>query len=541
MSVDSLAPARSRSSDGVRPENSAAVAAGFVVLYLLLDWVSFVHPMRGTSITPWNPQAALAVALLAWQPRRWWLVAAVLVLAALARGWPAPSVAELAAAFTLSAGYLLLALAVRRWLGAVPSITTRRDFIVFMLLIATGCALASVLFVGPLIALGAAPVDRWGAALVRGWIGDSVSLIVMLPVVVALCDATRRSESRAMFATLEWWLATALALVAGWIVFDRVQEDQFKFFYLLFLPAAWAAARFGFVGAAWSAAVIQMLLILAVQSSPYRPPTVFELQMLMCVLGAMGLLLGTTVDEREQSTRALRASLHVAAAGDMAAALAHELNQPLTALRSYARSVQLLAEQQGSEVGTNDPRLAQVAGRLVHEANRAGEVVRRLKDFFRQRGTELQQIDLENLLREVIESERQRAEAANIRIDMHVQAGLPPVWIDRVQIEVVVRNLVANAVDAAADGARAAPSVEVRLSHSEKAVLLEVNDTGRGIAPEVLPGLFDSRPSRKPGGMGIGLFISRAIVESHDGRLWAEAGTAGRFRLSLPLTHPGED
>ncbi len=238
MSVDSLAPTRSRSSDAARPDNSAAVAAAFVVLYLLLDWVSFVHPMRGTSITPWNPQAALAVALLAWQPRRWWLVAAVLVLAALARGWPAPSVAELAAACTLSAGYLLLALAVRRWLGAVASITTRRDFIVLMLLIATGCALASVLFVGPLIALGAAPVDRWGAALVRGWIGDSVSLIVMLPVVVALCDATRRSETRAMFATLEWWLATALALVAGWIVFDRVQADQFKFFYLLFLPVA---------------------------------------------------------------------------------------------------------------------------------------------------------------------------------------------------------------------------------------------------------------------------------------------------------------
>ena len=539
--MDSLARTRSRSSDAVRPDGAAAVAAGFVVLYLLLDWVSFVHPMRGTSITPWNPQAALAVALLAWQPRRWWLVAAVLVLAALARGWPAPSVAELVAACTLSAGYLLLALALRRWLGAVPSITTRRDFIVFMLLIATGCALASVLFVGPLIALGAAPADRWAAALVRGWIGDSVSLIVMLPVVVALCDATRRSETRAMFATLEWWLATALSLLAGWVVFDRVQVDQFKFFYLLFLPVAWAAARFGFVGAAWSAAIVQMLVIMAVQSSPYQPLTVFELQMLMCVLGAMGLLLGTTVDEREQSARALRASLHVAAAGDMAAALAHELNQPLTALRSYARAVQLMAEQQGPQASLNDPRLDQVAGRLVHEVNRAAEVVRRLKDFFRHRGTELQQIGLETLLREVIESQQQRAQAANIRIETIVEAGLPPVWIDRVQIEVVVRNLVVNAVDAAADGARGAAGVEVRLSHSEKAVLLEVNDTGRGISPEELPGLFDSRPSSKPGGMGIGLFISRAIVESHDGRLWAEAGTAGRFRLSLPLTHPGED
>ena len=141
MSVDSLASARARSSDPERPDSAAAVAAGFVVLYLLLDWVSFVHPMRGTSITPWNPQSALAVALLAWQPRQWWLVAAVLVLAALARGWPAPSIAELTAACTLGMGYLLLALAIRRWLGAVPSITTRRDFIVFMSLIAAAARL----------------------------------------------------------------------------------------------------------------------------------------------------------------------------------------------------------------------------------------------------------------------------------------------------------------------------------------------------------------------------------------------------------------
>ena len=366
-------------------------------------------------------------------------------------------------------------------------------------------------------------------------------MIVMLPVVVALCDATRRSKTRAMCATLEWWLATAFALLAGWVVFDHAQEDQFKLFYLLFLPVAWAAARFGFVGAAWSAAVVQMLLILAVQSSPYRPLTVFELQMLMCVLGAMGLLLGTTVDEREQSEHALRASLHVAAAGDMAAALAHELNQPLMALRSYARSVQLMAEQQGPQASPNDPRLEQVAGRLVHEANRAAEVVRRLKDFFRHHSTELQEVDLEILLREVIESQTPRAQAASIRIETTVEAGLPRAWIDRVQIEVVIRNLVANAVDAAADAARVAPKVELRLSRSEKAILREVDDTGPGISPEELTGLFDSRPSRKPGGMGIGLFISRAIVESHDGRLWAEAGTTGRFRLSLPLTHPGED
>ena len=541
MPVDGLAPERSHPTDRVRPDGSAALGAGFVVLFLLMDWVSFVHPMRDTSITPWNPQAALAVALLAWQPRRWWLVAATLVLAALLRGWPAPMAAELSAAAGLSVAYLALALALRRWRGPLPTITTRRDFIVFLLLVSAGSALSALLFVGPVIALGALPADRWATAIVRGWTGDAVGLIITLPVVVALCDRSRRAETRAMLATLEWWLVCALALLAAWAVFGRALEDQFKFFYLLLLPVAWAAARFGYVGAAWSAAAVQVLLILAVQSSPYRPPTVFDLQMLMCVLGAMGLLLGATVDERDQSERALRASLHVAAAGDMAAALAHELNQPLTALRSYARSVQLLAEHGGPGAAPHTPPLDQVAGKLVQEADRAGEVVRRLRDFFRHRGTELQPVDLGELLQAVVESQRPRAEAASVRIATDVAAGLPPVWIDRVQIEVVIRNLIANAVDAAAEGARAAARVEARLSQVGKALLLAVDDSGPGLLPEQLAGLFESRPSTKPGGMGIGLVISRAIVESHDGRLWAEAGSAGRFRMSLPLAHPGED
>ncbi len=543
MPMPSIAPAPPRAPLRGAATGQAAVATGFVVLFLLLDWLSFLHPMRGTSITPWNPQAALAVALLAWQPRQCWLVAGTLVLAAAARGWPAAPLPELVAACTLSAGHLMLALAVRRWLGAVPSITNRRDYIVFMLLVTLGSALTALLFVGPLIALGGAPPDRWAAALVRGWVGDVAGLVIMLPAVMALCDAGRRAETRAMLATLEWWLTAALAMVVAWAVFGRALEDQFKSFYLLFLPVAWAAARFGFVGAVWAAAMVQLLLILAVQSSPYTPLTVSELQLLMCVLGAMGLLLGATVDERERSERALRASLHLAAAGDMAAALAHELNQPLTAMRSYARALQLMAEQapgQASQHG-QAPQLGAVAAKLVQEANRAGDVVRHLKDFFRHRSTTLQLLDMDTLLHTAVATQRPRAAAAGVQIEVSAAPGLPQLWVDRVQIEVVLRNLVANAVDAAADNLDVAPHVLVRLVATADTLLVEVDDSGRGLAPEALPGLFDARPSRKPGGMGVGLFISRAIVESHDGRLWAEAGTAGHFRIALPLAQPAED
>jgi signal transduction histidine kinase len=112
--------------------------------------------------------------------------------------------------------------------------------------------------------------------------------------------------------------------------------------------------------------------------------------------------------------------------------------------------------------------------------------------------------------------------------------------MDRVQIEVVLRNLVANALEAAASGSTPDACVKVRAEARNAEVVLEVRDSGRGVSSEELRTIFDSRRSSKPGGMGIGLFISRAIVEAHEGRLWAEAGPGGAFFFSLP-TQAGKD
>jgi len=248
------------------------------------------------------------------------------------------------------------------------------------------------------------------------------------------------------------------------------------------------------------------------------------------------LLLGATVDEREQAEQALRASLHVAAAADMAAALAHELNQPLTALRTYAKASQLLAQRLGDTPRPEHESLLDVSAKLVSEANRAGEVVKRLRDFFRQRGTHLQPTGLAPLIDEVLASQAMRAQAVQVALECECDPALPAVWMDRVQIEVVLRNLVSNAIDAAAEHEALAPLVRVRASAKGALALVEVRDSGPGIAVEELPHIFESRRSSKPGGMGIGLVISRSIVEAHEGRLWAEPGPGGKFFFSLPLS-----
>ncbi|HEX6361654.1 MAG TPA: ATP-binding protein [Albitalea sp.] len=515
------------------------VALAYLLLYLALDWVSFIHPMRGFNITPWNPQSALAVALLVWRPRAWWLVWVGLVLAAnVVRGEPASWAPEMLATVLLAFGYAVTAAALRRWLGPGVRIATRTAFLVFVAVVAAGALLDAVLYVAALGAFGIPTFDRVLPAVWRAWIGDAVGFLVTLPLLFVLGSRERRRATAAMLRTVEWWLLTLVAVGLAYAVFGRSTEELFKFFYLLFLPVVWGAARFGVVGAVGASALVQLLLIVAVQSLPYRPLTVFELQVLMAALAATGLLLGTTVDEREEAQRALQASLHLAAAGDMAAALAHELNQPLTALSAYARASQLLARRLGAaDEGSAHP-LAEVTGKLVGEANRASEVVGRLRDFFRERATELQPTDLAALVREVVEAQAAHAAAMHVRLDVRCEAPLPAVWLDRVQIAVVLRNLVANALDAARQSARPDAWVAVRAHADTRQLTVEVHDSGPGLPVEDVTRVFESRRSSKPGGMGIGLGISRAIVLAHGGRLWAEPGPGGRFAFCLPLTTP---
>ncbi|MBI5255736.1 MAG: MASE1 domain-containing protein [Burkholderiales bacterium] len=506
----------------------------YVVVFLLLDWVSYVHPMRGTNITPWNPQAALAVALLVWRPGGWWLVWLALAGAeTLVRGQPASWPAEALSSAMLTLGYAAVAAALVRFIGPLPQGATRRSFGLFVLIVAAGAALNALLYVGALALFGMPAPERQGAALLRSWIGEGVSLVVALPLLFTLTRPARRALVAAMLRSRECWLVVLAAVLLALAVFAQSTEDQFKLFYLFFLPVVWAAARFGATGAAWAAALVQGLLIVAVQSARYQPLTVFELHMLLAALAATGLLLGTTVDEREQAERALRATLRLAAAGDMAAALAHELNQPLAALSAYARAAQLLAKRAPDQPAPAMP-LAEVLDKLVAEAGRASGVVKRLRDFFRTRSTELRPTELPALLDEVMRSQAERA--AGLRVALHWQcdATLPAVWLDRVQIEVVLRNLVANALEAAAGGAASAVQVLATLSAGQ--VLVTVHDSGPGVPAEALAHLFDTRASTKPGGMGIGLGISRSIVEAHGGRLWAEPGPGGKFVFSLPLS-----
>lgn len=515
------------------------VGLAYVVAFLLLDWVSYIRPFQGLNITPWNPQPALAVALLLRHPSKSWLVWCSLVTAELAvRGVPGDWFAMLVAAAALALSYAAIARALRLKLNLDLALATRADLLWFTVIVVAGALFSGTVYVLTYAVVAGNNTGSPLGAIARYWVGDAVGMVVLLPMLLVLIDPIRRTSLMATLRSRDWWLIAALIGILMAIVFARDDSDHFKFFYLLLLPVVWASARLGLAGAVLAAALTQVSLIAAVQLVTSADLTVFELQALMAAVTMTGLMLGVAVDERTRTAAELKGSLRLAAAGQMAAALAHELSQPLTALSSYAEASRMIISSKDMGDDQRLSHLAEVSARMAEEAMRASRVVKRLRDFFRSGSTQLRPTALAGLLAEAVAANARRGEALRVAIECEIEGDLPHAWMDPVQISVVLRNLVTNAMDAACDG-DALRRVRIRACERRGALLVEVLDSGPGVPASRLQALFDSGPSDKPGGMGVGLSICRAIIEAHGGALWAEPGSAGHFSFTLPVGEPG--
>lgn len=514
------------------------VRAAYVTAFLLLDWVSYIRPMQGLNITPWNPQPALAVALLMWNGRLIWLVWAGLIAAELAvRGVPRDWLVTLAVTLALTCVYAAMARLLRARTDRTLALAARRDLVWLVTVALAGALAAGLAYVSVYVAAGLAPPASLPAAVLRYWVGDAVGLVVMLPLLLALLDARRRAALMAAAGSRQWWLIAALVAALLWLVFGVPGQDRFKFFYLLLLPVVWASATMGVAGAVLTSTLTQLGLIAALQSVPGPDLAAFEFQALMAAITMTALLLGVASDERQRAAAELNLSLRMAAAGQMAAGLAHELSQPLTALAHHAQACGLIVQASDRPLQERLAQIAQVVQRLADDALRAGDVLKRLRDFFRYGTTQLQPVPAAALLQQAVDAQAARAAALDTRLLLDVPADLPPLWVDPVQIGVVLRNLLANAIEAAAAGA-GERRVQLRALATPDELRVEVGDSGAGVTAQRLPSLFEGAGSDKSGGMGVGLSICRAIVEAHGGHLWAEASRGGHFCFTLPLREP---
>lgn len=633
------------------------IIAGYLLAYVVLDWVSYIHPVAPYAITPWNPAPGLSLALLLIFGLRYApaLFVATLLAEVVVRG-EGNSLLEITSyAAILAGGYTAMAAFLLRVARFDPRFQTLRDLVVFGATVAVGTMGVAICYVAAHVLAGAFTWEQFPEYVLHDWVGEVIGIMILTPALLvhgpALATARRRVSSEAVLQ--------ALSIVATlWVVFTADAADPSKLFYLLFLPLIWISMRHGLKGATLALIATQVGLIVSVQLAGYGARLVVEFQLLMLALAVTGAFLGMVVDQWRRAQDALRTSeaelnavvamapdailtvddtgrviaanaaaealflappcglvgssiatlipalrepiqsvqgrevraerlngtgfsaevslgsvsigerrvhigivrdttrrkemedklrqrereleraMRVAAAAEMASMLAHELNQPLTAASNYARACDLMLQR-----GDLDPApLAETMGRVVTEVTRAGEVVRRLRDLIRGGAARLESVEIKSLVDASLQSLRDRLQQHGIAFSAKIASGLPLCFVDRVQIEMVLHNLVANAIDAIVDAEASERNIAIESNPDEPGfVRVAVRDSGPGLSAAIAERLFVPFSTTKPTGSGLGLSISRSLVESHGGRLWMEPQPRGiAFFLTLP-TIPAQE
>jgi two-component system sensor kinase FixL len=240
---------------------------------------------------------------------------------------------------------------------------------------------------------------------------------------------------------------------------------------------------------------------------------------------------------QELQSELLRAS-RLSAMGQMASALAHELNQPLTAIINY---VQATRRMLANETKAPPELLQETMDKAVAQASRAGEIIRRMRQFIQKGETERQIENLNQVIEEASALALVGAKESGVVVRMDVGADLPPLLIDRIQVQQVVLNLIRNSIEAMQASTRRELRISTALT-AKDAIEVTFADTGPGLTDEVERQLFQPFVTTKEKGMGLGLSICRSIIDSHGGRLWATRNEDGgvTFSFTLPAAPTGE-
>jgi C4-dicarboxylate-specific signal transduction histidine kinase len=331
-------------------------------------------------------------------------------------------------------------------------------------------------------------------------------------------------------------LGTCLAFA---VVIGGVETKQYHIFYTLFLPVIWIGMREGYAGVAVGLLVVQLGLVAATAFIRSDTNDFYIFQTLMLVLSLTGLLLGAVTSERrlatqlvsEQQTELARMSAY-AKAGAMGMALAHELSQPLSTVAAYLHAARRSLQSGAVSEGVKD-----MLTKAEAEAQKTREVMEHIREFVSNGKMELKALDVSALARKITTLCRDDAAARGVQVEIEGIHPAPPVRADRLQIEQVLNNLVVNAVDAASERLDARGRVILRLATRGDRVVLQVEDNGPGVAPEIADRMFEAYQTTKPRGMGLGLYLSQQIIQKQQGHLWWERNVPDctRFVVELPI------
>lgn len=653
MTIRSTPPA-SRAAPEPLNHGHIALALG---LYLFLDWATFAYAFKNFNITPWNPLSGLSLFILyRWGGLMALPVYAMRVLGDLTfRGGAAPLPIVLFSDFVLVVGYLILARWLRRLLDATNGELTPQHVACFL-----GAALAVIIPMATFYVLilktdGLIGWNSFPEAVFRRTIGDVIGAATIFPPFLA--SWPNRFEARLRLRPRHV-LQLASTITVLLVIFGISFIDEFKFFYLLFLPIIWTALSDGYTGAAWGVLATQTAMFIVVRIyGEHSGSSVTVLQALMATLATTGLLLGAVVSERQRAVARLRESeqrlrtifrtipdalltvrdsggieatnpsalaliakaptadgqaninnilpeltwppksghrqletatpsaegndvpvevtigrdsdgpqpisvvmvrdistrKHMEArlaekqailtrasrrtmSGELASVIAHEINQPLAAMITYAKAGEMLVEAPGTP-----PLLKETLEKIAQQAHRSGEIIQRLRDFWGRGEITLTPISLAATVTEATELMDVDLRRLGVRLNVNLPPDLPELNGDRIHVLQVIQNLLRNALDALSGVTGRARRIDVTAVRGTTEVEISVADNGPGVAVELLGTLFQPFSGTKPGGMGLGLSICRSIIEAHGGRLWHEANPNGGavFRFTLPISPKG--
>jgi signal transduction histidine kinase len=547
--MDSHSPAHHGLRQIAQLPGWVAAALTVAVGYYLAARVGFAFTLQAHPIsTLWPPNAMLLAVLLLAPPRAWWwLLAAALpghLLAELQGGVPKTMVLGWYLSNCCEA--LIGAALVRAFAPAPFRLDSLRNAGVFLACGALAAPLLSSFIDAALVRLIWKEDGYWYLVSTRTY-SNALAALTVAPLILTWANFDFSRLRRIPVARVAEAAVLLGALVAvSFVVFDLPRGNAAPALFYAPLPfLLWAAVRLGPAGTASALAVMTVVTIWGAVHGlgPFteRAPqeTAREMQLFLFAVAVPMLLLAIVLDrgvrverdafeQRQQLTHLAR----VATLGELSGGIVHELNQPLTAILSNAQAArQFIANK------TGDPQmLAEILEDIIEADQRAGEVIRRLHAMFKRGETQFEPLDINAIVRDVLSIVHGDLVTRAVGVVAQLEADLPRVEGDRVELQQVVLNLVMNAWEAMAATAPEQRQLTISTAAVAGNVQLTVEDRGSGFTGEQFAKLFQPFYTTKPRGLGLGLSISRAIISAHSGRLWctSRVGGGATFHIALP-------
>lgn len=514
------------------------LATGYLLAYAALDWISSADLSFPLRVSFWNPLAGLDLVLLIYGGWRYFpLVLLAPLLADLAFGrvsfvWDMEVGQMLVSGLASSVGVFILQRSVTRF---DPKLQSMRD--IGMLLLAG--SIASLLYASGNVAMalgkGLLKTEEAFLAFRMFGVGQFSGMISLTPLLLMrlmgeshLLDNKRRLALGIAIGSI----VLALTLVRG--------QDIYVWFFLLAIPVAWMAILAGVEGACLGLLAVQIGVVLHIGTQHALIGQVSILQARLLVLCLTALAIGVLMSERrkfEQQVRQHQEALfrlgRIGSMGEVAAAIAHEINQPLMAAGTYMR----LVETSLASATVDRNEAAQITRKAVEQIDRAAEVIRNIRGLTKLDRSGRLEHRLSALVENALKICRIGLEERQISCRVVLAPDLPPVYVIGIQIEQVLVNLIQNAADAVTPGRGTIVISAIPLGRDK--VEVSVSDNGTGFPEPLLDGESLLFWTTKIDGNGIGLSLCRTIVEAHEGKFQLKNVASGAIvHFTLPVAGP---